>query len=102
MNAMKITRHREGESVTLAAHPSKVHGVFMTIRKLPLLLLLLLAMAGFAMAQGTPATGGEPKMVIESFTHDFGEVKAGAPLEYSFIVRNQGKADLLIKSVAPG
>jgi len=40
--------------------------------------------------------------MIESFTHDFGEVKAGTPLRYAFKIRNMGKADLLINSVAPG
>jgi hypothetical protein len=74
----------------------------MKLRKSILVLCLVLASASFAMAQGTPAPGGEPKLVIASFTHDFGEVKAGSPLEFTFIVKNQGKADLLIKSVAPG
>ena len=48
------------------------------------------------------STAGAPLLVIESFTHDFGEVKAGTPLRYAFIVKNQGKADLLINNVAPG
>ena len=43
-----------------------------------------------------------PKLVLESFSHDFGQVKAGTPLKYSFIVKNGGKSDLLIKSVNPG
>ena len=74
----------------------------MKLRKFILLLSLVLVVASFALAQGTPAPGGEPKLVIESFAHDFGEVKSGAPLQFTFIVKNQGKADLLIKSVAPG
>jgi Protein of unknown function (DUF1573) len=48
------------------------------------------------------STAGAPLLVIESLTHDFGEVKAGTPLRYAFIVKNQGKADLLINNVAPG
>ena len=48
------------------------------------------------------STVGAPLLVIESLTHDFGEVKAGMPLRYAFIVKNQGKADLLINNVAPG
>jgi hypothetical protein len=43
-----------------------------------------------------------PKLVIVELTHDFGEVKAGTPLRYSFKVKNEGKADLLIQSVTPG
>ncbi|HXU39337.1 MAG TPA: hypothetical protein VN937_23480 [Blastocatellia bacterium] len=51
---------------------------------------------------GVAPTGDAPALMIESFTHDFGEVKAGTPLRYAFKVRNVGKADLLINSVAPG
>ena len=46
--------------------------------------------------------GAAPLLVIESLTHDFGEVKAGTPLRYAFKVKNQGKADLLINNVSPG
>lgn len=46
--------------------------------------------------------GTEPILVVESFTHDFGEVKPGDPLRYAFKIRNEGKADLLINSVSPG
>ena len=45
---------------------------------------------------------GAPKLVISSFTHDFGEVKPGTALKYSFTFKNQGKSDLLIQSVTPG
>jgi hypothetical protein len=45
---------------------------------------------------------GPPKLVIASFTHDFGEVKPGSPLKYSFTFKNQGKSNLLIQSVTPG
>lgn len=74
----------------------------MKLRKIILLLSLVLAFATTALAQTNPAPNGEPKLVIQSFTHDFGEVKAGTPLEFSFVVKNEGKADLLIKNVAPG
>lgn len=46
--------------------------------------------------------GPKPQMVIESLTHDFGEVNAGTPLRYAFKVKNAGNADLLINSVTPG
>ncbi|HLF83198.1 MAG TPA: DUF1573 domain-containing protein [Blastocatellia bacterium] len=51
---------------------------------------------------GGAPSGAAPLMVIDSFTHDFGEVKAGTPLRYAFKVKNQGKADLLINNVSPG
>lgn len=64
---------------------------------------LVLAFALVGGAQNKPTAPAEmPKLVIESFTHDFGEVKAGTPLNYSFIIKNQGKANLEIKNVAPG
>lgn len=67
---------------------------------LTLVLMLLLALS--VMAQGNaPTPSAEPKLVIASFTHDFGEVKAGTPLTHSFVVKNEGKNDLLIKSVSP-
>jgi hypothetical protein len=74
----------------------------MNLRKIILLFSLVLASATTAMAQGAPAPTGAPKLVIKAFVHDFGEVKSGTPLQYSFIVKNEGKADLLIKNVAPG
>jgi len=48
------------------------------------------------------AAGAAPAMVIDSYTHDFGEVKAGTPLRYAFKIKNEGKADLVINNVAPG
>lgn len=52
---------------------------------------------------GTQSGGnGAPAMVIDSYTHDFGEVKSGTPLRYAFKVKNEGKADLVINNVAPG
>jgi hypothetical protein len=70
----------------------------------------LILMLAFVASLGIPATAqgkqagqnAEPKLVLPSFTHDFGEIKAGTPLTYSFIVKNHGQADLLIKNVAPG
>ena len=51
---------------------------------------------------GSAPSGAAPLMVIDSFTYDFGEVKAGTPLRYVFKIKNQGKADLLINNVSPG
>ncbi|MEK6325773.1 MAG: hypothetical protein AABN33_29375 [Acidobacteriota bacterium] len=79
-----------------------------TLRTLVLVALLL----GVAAAQqkqppvqpsgGSAPSGPAPLLVIESFTHDFGEVKPGDPLRYAFKIKNEGKADLLINSVSPG
>jgi len=45
--------------------------------------------------------GGHPALSIPSLEHSFGSVKAGTPLTYSFQIKNEGKADLEIKSVSP-
>ena len=72
-------------------------------RSLILTLALAASLAVPAAAQGKQAEqSAEPKLVVSSFTHDFGEIKAGTPLTHSFIIKNQGKADLIIKNVAPG
>jgi Protein of unknown function (DUF1573) len=71
------------------------------------LLLALIATAGQKQQPPSPSgaeasVGPAPMMVIDSMTHDFGEVKAGTPLRYAFKVKNQGTSDLLINSVSPG
>lgn len=83
--------------------------VYKTILGLTLLTVLALtAAAGQKPQQPNPPSGADasvgpaPMLVIESLTHDFGEVKAGTPLRYAFKVKNEGKADLLINSVSPG
>ena len=50
---------------------------------------------------GAKPNGGAPKLVLKSFTHDFGELEAGTPLSYSFKIKNEGTADLLIQAVQP-
>lgn len=73
-------------------------------------LIAMLGTVASALQKQTPAqpgggdepSGAAPALVIESFTHDFGEVKAGTPLRYAFKVKNLGKANLLINNVAPG
>ena len=67
-----------------------------------LLVMTVAAQEKHSPIQPNAGTSGAPLLVIESLTHDFGEVKAGTPLRYAFIVKNRGKADLLINNVAPG
>jgi hypothetical protein len=72
--------------------------------------LMLLVVAAVAQDKQPPAqpnggstpAGAAPKLVIESYTHDFGEVKGGTPLRYAFKIKNTGNADLVINSVSPG
>ncbi len=65
-------------------------------------LALLVASAAAAQEKKTNEPPALPKLMLESFTHDFGQVKTGTPLKFTFKIKNGGKADLLIKSVNPG
>ncbi len=68
-----------------------------------LVLLLSFALVAVAQERGKESQGEDlPKLSIDSLTHDFGEVKSGSSLSYSFKVKNKGKADLIIKAVKPG
>lgn len=76
------------------------------VRPILAFVFAVLLVAPVAAQQNQPTNGsksnGAPLLVIDSFTHDFGEVKAGTPLRHVFKVKNQGNADLLINNVAPG
>lgn len=66
--------------------------------------VLALALIGFAAITALAQQrkhGAAPKVAVESFSHDFGSVEAGASLKFTFKVKNVGTADLLIQSVAP-
>ncbi|MFI5174483.1 MAG: hypothetical protein ACHQKY_06480 [Terriglobia bacterium] len=69
-----------------------------------LLVALVLALTSSLRSQEkrNEPSQGAPKLVVESVTHDFGLVRPGTPLKYSFTIKNQGTADLLINSVSPG
>lgn len=72
-----------------------------------LLVALALAAASFAQVKTSPNQANDqntepPKMVVDSFTYDFGEVAAGEPLRHAFKVKNAGKGVLKIESVVPG
>ena len=60
------------------------------------IVLLTLVVSGFAQA-----TTGTPKLTIKETEHNFGKVKKTANPTYTFIFKNEGKADLEIKRVAP-
>ncbi len=42
-----------------------------------------------------------PKLVLETFEHDFGRVKENTKVSHSFTLKNEGTADVLIEAVAP-
>ncbi len=42
-----------------------------------------------------------PKLVLETFEHDFGKVKEATKISHTFQLKNEGTADALIEGVAP-
>src|SRR5581483_8560792 len=52
---------------------------------------------GNAAAASKPA----PKLVVDAATCDFGKVKEGEEVSHTFIVKNEGKAELVITNVSP-
>ena len=64
-----------------------------------LLLSVLLVLAGAGHAQDKEA---HPVAVFSETTFDFGEVFEQTEYRHVFVVRNKGKADLLIEDVKPG
>jgi hypothetical protein len=105
--------YSENFSVITPAHlvnfpgnqPSVLEYVFMKFVKPVAALTLALLLATVSLGQnGKPAAGQgglPPKIVIESPSYDFGEIKAGTPLRHTFKVRNEGKGELRILNVAP-
>ncbi len=74
-------------------------------------LSLVLAIAGAVIAQESKpaepakkaaATGARPIIEIPKMRQDFGEVFEREKFEYTFAVKNRGKADLVISEVKPG
>lgn len=48
------------------------------------------------------AEENKPVIVMEEIVHDFGTVFESQNYKHSFVVKNEGKAELIIKSVKPG
>ena len=44
----------------------------------------------------------QPEIIIPVMKHDFGDLFERKTYEYTFVVKNQGKADLVIDNVKPG
>jgi len=52
--------------------------------------------------KGPAADGIKPQIEIPKMKHDFGEIFEREKYEFTFMVRNRGKADLVIEDVKPG
>ena len=51
---------------------------------------------------GQTTTGDQPQLVIDSSSHDVGDVWEGEEILHSFIIKNTGTAQLDIKNVKAG
>jgi hypothetical protein len=70
------------------------------------LVALVLSMAAMmSMIAGTAALAqddNKPSIYVPEIRHDFGRVFEQEKYEYDFVVKNRGKADLIIEKVKPG
>lgn len=62
--------------------------------------LIFFVLAATVWAQDS-STAKTPKVVIENLEHNFGQVKEGRKISHTFLVKNEGTADLQIEDVAP-
>lgn len=67
-----------------------------------LIICALLVLAGYHVLAAAQEQENQPVIVFEEILHDFGTVFEQPSYKYSFVVKNEGKADLLIKDVKPG
>ena len=52
-------------------------------------------------AEAKKPDGPLPAMTFETVDHDFGTIKEGEVVEYTYVVKNTGQADLVIQSAQP-
>lgn len=64
--------------------------------------MLIAAVILLASLAATVAQEQQPEIVIPKIVYDFGQVFEQETYEYSFVVQNRGKADLVIDNVKPG
>ncbi|MEA1934882.1 MAG: hypothetical protein U9N60_10730 [Thermodesulfobacteriota bacterium] len=50
----------------------------------------------------TEEAGRFPRLEVNSLQQDYGEVTKGEKIVHSFIIRNQGEGELIIKKAKPG
>ena len=65
------------------------------------LVTLTFAAGAFAQEKAADASAGKPKITLVEPMKDFGTVPKGQKLDWSFVIKNTGNADLEIKSANP-
>jgi Skp family chaperone for outer membrane proteins len=63
--------------------------------------LLAVCLFGCLAVSAAVAQTAAPKLAMAATEHNIGEVKRGAQAAYTFVVKNEGNADLEIRNVAP-
>lgn len=53
-------------------------------------------------AEIVAAQTGVPKLQVDNLVHDFGDLKLNDKAEHTFVVKNEGTADLIILEAKPG
>jgi uncharacterized protein DUF1573 len=64
----------------------------------------VVALMGGAAASGdapAPTSSPAPRIVVEPASFEFGTVRAGRVVEKEFVVRNHGRAELVIEALTP-
>jgi DMSO reductase anchor subunit len=67
-----------------------------------LVLVFAVGLFGVAAAQVKKTAGKAPRIVVESKAMLLGDVLEGQDLQYTFVVKNTGDAELQILNVRPG
>jgi hypothetical protein len=65
------------------------------------LFMIAATRAPIALAQQPVAGEAAPKIVVSQTTYDFGDVFRGEGISYVFVIKNEGKADLVIEEFTP-
>jgi len=63
---------------------------------------ILLILFAFFPVQAAKTEGNQPEIFISKLRHDFGTVFEIETFKHEFMIRNKGKADLVINRVKPG
>jgi hypothetical protein len=70
-----------------------------TRRGVMILVVAAVLTGGLAVAR---AADPQPEIFIPKMRHDFGKLFEQKSYEYTFVIHNKGKADLVLESVKPG
>jgi Protein of unknown function (DUF1573) len=69
-------------------------------RHVALLALLALAAAGRTWADAPPVPAAAPRIVVEPASFDFGTLRPAGEVQKEFVIRNHGRAELVIQSIS--